>query len=193
MSNDSKNAFKEAAAFIRQELGSDEQPIGSSHAHQAIAAYCGYNSKKAFVDDEQHDFSEPSTLLHIEPDSEKLSQRIDAMKDTPLKEMPIDDIEQAIHAGLAPKCEITGEHQLDIAPVYTDDTDKPDGWVSESEANENDEDYGHCTYCGPDYLYRTSVLNSAGECLEHNGESTLSEEEEKDQDDYIEYIMKDSF
>lgn len=38
MSKSSTIAFKEAAAFIRKELGTEEHPIGSSHAHQAIAA-----------------------------------------------------------------------------------------------------------------------------------------------------------
>lgn len=191
MSNDSNTAFKEAVAFIRKELGTDEHSIGSSHAHQAIAAYCGYNSKKALKDDDNYDFSDPSTALNIEPDREKLDQRIEAMKDSNLKQLLLDDIEQAIYAALAPPCEVTGEHQLDIVPVYTDDIDEPDGWVSEKIANENDEEYGYCTYCGSSYLYRTYELNSAGECHEHAGESDMSEEERSGWGDYIENINKD--
>ena len=190
MSDDSKTVFKEAAAFIRQELGTEEHPIGSSHAHQAISAYCGYNSKKAFIDSDDYEFYEPNSVLHIEPDREKLGQRINAMKNSNLNQLSHDDIEQAIYAGLAPPCEVTGEHQLDIVPVYTDDIDEPDGWVSEKIANQNDEEYGYCKYCGSSYLYRTHELNSDSECREHAGESYMSEEERRDWDDYIEYINK---
>lgn len=115
------------------------------------------------------------------------------MKESNLKKLPCYIIEQAIYAGLAPPCEVTGEHQLDIVPVYTDDIDEPDGWVSEKTANEYDEEYGYCRYCRSAYLYRSHELNPAGECNAHAGESDMSEEESKDRDDYIEYNTKDNW
>tara|TARA_R110000772_G_scaffold73331_2_gene160360 strand:- start:4414 stop:4998 length:585 start_codon:yes stop_codon:yes gene_type:complete len=183
---------KEAADFIIKTFAADNRKVKPSHAHALISHCFGYNSKKAMIDDE--DFlvdDEGNGLNAYDPDTKLVTERVAAMKSSPLKEVPVDYLVDVVYAGLAPPCECCGEKRLDIMPLGDpDDGDDPKGWVSRQCASDDD-DYGTCWCCGDHILHRAKDLNRAGECPEHAGESSLDEEEQEDRDSYIEYHTKD--
>lgn len=188
------DTIKTAADFLRQDLAIMGYKVGSSHAHAAIAGYCGYNSKKALLDSQYIDPEDESLLLKIEPNIAKLTEVIGKMKSTPLqsKSLPIEHIARSIRAGLTPPCECCQRKKHDVQPIGDpyEYGDEPDGWVSLSCA-ESDEDYATCIYCGPEIIFRADQINEQGECPEHNGESYMDEEESQGWQDLIEYWNKD--
>lgn len=181
-----KDPIKQAAEFLRAKVPGTR----SSHAHAAVAHSIGYKSKKALLDDEWFDHENPNLVLHVEWNQDMLSSRIAEMDgDTPLKRVSSQHIMRIIHAGLAPACEGCEEKHLGIRPLGYDEHD-PEAWVCAT-CSSDEEEYGQCKYCGPEYLYRTDEINAAGECPEHAGESALDPEEEEDMESFIEYMTKD--
>ncbi len=181
-----KDPIKQAAEFLRDQISG----TGSSHAHAAVAHAIGYKSKKALLDDEQLDRDNPNLVLQVEWNRSVLENRISEMDgDTPLKHVSSQHLMRVIHAGLAPACESCEEKHLGIRPLGYEE-DEPEGWVC-STCSSDEEEYGECKYCGPEYVYRADEINSAGECPEHAGESALDPEEDEDMESYIEYVTKD--
>ncbi|VVO01184.1 hypothetical protein [Pseudomonas fluorescens] len=183
------DVVKEAAEFLRDELAHLGVKVGSSHAHAAVAHYLGYNSKKALLDDPTFYPEDQELVTYHELGTKKLVDRLPSMKENPLKHMDVGQLGSIIWAGLAPACECCDQKKLDIT-YLGDDIRNPQGWVSESCAERN-EDYGRCHFCGDEYLYRAQDLNRNGECPEHNGESDMDDEELEDWESYIENINKD--
>ncbi len=182
----SEDLIKQAAEYLRKEIPG----IGSSHAHAAVAHAIGYKSKKALLDDELLDRENPNLVLQVEWNRDVLETRISEMGgETPLKRVSAGHLMRVIHAGLAPACECCEEKRLSIKPLGYEEDD-PAGWVCAPCASD-EEEYGECVYCGPEYVYRADEINSAGECPEHAGESALDPEEEEDIESYIEYMTKD--
>lgn len=188
------DTIKNAADFLREDLAIYNHNVRSSHAHAAVAAYCGHNSKKALLDSSSIDIEDEFLSLKINPDIQKLEKVISKMRDdTPLKHIPIERIARSIHAGLTPPCECCSTKKHNVMPIGDLDAlgDEPDGWVCHSCA-ESDDSYARCEFCGDEAIYRADQINSRGECPEHNGESHMDDEEREGWMDTIEYWNKDN-
>ncbi|WP_110641089.1 hypothetical protein [Salinicola sp. CPA57] len=189
--NDYTDQLKVAAKFLRDEFSKDGDKVGSSHAHQVIAAYCGYNSKKALIDD-GFDVENEELAEEYDPDLDRMEAVISSMKPTPLQQSSTDYVAAVIHAGLAPPCESCGNKVVGIQPLLEPGRCQfVDGYVCETCAEQEAEAYATCRFCGPDVVYRAENINFRGECPEHDGESVLDEEEEEDYESYTEYHTKD--
>lgn len=171
-----------------------QQKLGSSHAHAAISGYFGYKSKKALLADHFNETIEDEFFLFHHRDlvsQEKLANTISAMNDSPLRTTPIHLVAHAIEEALTPECESCEHKTIDSQPLFSsDDIDEPIAQVCSS-CQRNEDDYATCRYCGDDILYRANEINSAGECSEHKGEGSLSDEEYEDWKSYIENVTKD--
>ncbi|MGI2115397.1 hypothetical protein ACRN9G_17610 [Shewanella frigidimarina] len=188
MSDIIKNASKHLQEIFKS---NHNVIIGSSHAHAAISGYLGYKSKKALLADH---YDEPiedefvlfnySSLVSLP----QLEETILRMKDSPLKKMPTHQITNAIEEALTPGCECCGHKTIRSQPLFSnDDIDNPIAQVCSS-CIRNEEGYATCHYCGDEILYRTDDLNSAGECSEHRGEGSYSDEEREDWESYVENV-----
>ena len=185
------DTIKNAAEFLRENFASEGHKLGSSHAHAAISAYCGFNTKKALIDCGP-DTEDPNFILSVAPDLPKLADRISKMGNTPLHAVQIDRLAELIQTALTPECECCGVKKIQNCPIGDADDPyfEPDGWVCPNCASK-EEEYATCRFCGPDVIFRADQINERGECSEHNGESVMDEEEEQDWEDYIENITKD--
>lgn len=183
--------IKDAAQYLRDQLKSENVNVRSSHAHQAVAAYLGFNSKKALIDSDieiDHD----ELFLEVEPDIGKIEEAVRRMKDTDLSNVPFDHLAETIQVGLSPTCEGCDHKRVDIQAIAsTDIYDEADGWICGRCVSEMDDEYATCVFCGPEIIYRADQINHNGECPEHMGESDMDEEDEEDWDSYIENINKD--
>jgi len=187
-----QDIIKSAAKFISEKLAEEGIKVGSSHIHSAVSAYCGFNSKKALIDNGPS-MDDENIILSIDPDLPKLSDIISKMKETPLKSCSVDYVGGLINTALTPKCECCGIKDEENQPIGDPETPyfEPNGWVCPNCAASKDE-YATCRFCDPDVIYRADQVNERGECLEeHNGESVMDDEEEKGWNDYIEYWTKD--
>lgn len=187
--------IKKASKHLQETFKYDhQQKIGSSHAHAAISGYFGYKSKKALLADNFDEPIEDEFFLFHHRNSvsqPKLAETISAMKDSPLKTVPIHLVVNAIEEALTPECESCGHKTVNSQRLFScDDIDEPIAQVCSS--CQSDEDYyATCLYCGDDTLYRANEINSAGECSEHRGEGSFSDEELEDWESYIENVTKD--
>jgi hypothetical protein len=186
-----QDTVKAAAEYLRETLNSEGVELGSSHAHAAISAYCGYNSKKALLDNGP-DTTDLNLVLTIDPDIENLAKQVAKMKGDPLNNVSINHLADLIQTAITPECECCGAKMIHSRPIGDSRATyfEPDGWVCPDCASYDDE-YASCRFCGSDVIYRADQINERGECSEHDGESVISEEEEQDWDDYIENITKD--
>jgi hypothetical protein len=184
--------IKTAAKFVREQLTAEGIEVGSSHAHAAISAYCGFNSKKALIDHGPN-IEDENLILSITPNLQKLAERVSEMKQVPLQSVPTDHLADLITTALTPACEFCGVKQKENQPIGDsyDPYFEPDGWVCSDCASSEEDEYAICRFCGPNVIYRADQINYRGECPEHDGESVMDEEEEQDWEDYIENVTKD--
>lgn len=189
----SDDIIKTASQYLISELKETHNiSIQSSHAHAAIAGYLGYKSKKALIDSDEIDIDE-DILFFNETDKKSLTDAIARMKDdTPLKTISIPVVSKIIEIGLTPKCECCGRQKEGVKPVFAEEQDRPDGYVcADCVSRDRDDDtYSTCNFCN-DKIYRSEVINSAGECEVHVGEGNMDTEEREGWESYVEYINKD--
>ena len=187
MSDVIKNAAKHLQESLSQDYG---KKVRSSHAHAAVSGYLGYNSKKALLADNcDEPIEDEFVLFHSEsaPNPEVLENVISRMKNTPLKELSTRIVERSIEAALTPPCEVCGHKTGNSYPVFQSDyPDEPIAQVC-SMCVKDEEEYGECRFCG--ILCRAEEINEAGECPEHYGEGSYSEEELEDIESFVEYHM----
>ena len=191
MHDQDQDTIKAAAEYLREALSSEGIELGSSHAHAAIAAFCGFNSKKALLDNGP-DTADSNFVLAVEPDIENLAKQVEKMKGAPLHAVQINHLADLVQTALTPECELCGKKELRNVPIGDSQAFyfEPDGWVCPDCATDEDE-FATCLFCGPDVIYRADQINERGECDGHDGESVMSDEEEQDWEDYIENITKD--
>ncbi len=191
---ESPDFIKEAAQHLRGTLkrtyGAD---VGSAHAHDAIAGALGFGSKIALLESEEISPDDPCLSRHNDLNIGKTAEVISRMRETPLKDLPIDRVVRIIKDGLTPGCACCGNKTaLSVIVGDCGDDKAPDEpeWICPACARDEDE-FGNCWCCGNSVLYRLKDLNSNGECDEHTGESDLDPEEIEDRDSYIEYLQKE--
>ncbi|MEW6996253.1 hypothetical protein AADZ86_00910 [Colwelliaceae bacterium BS250] len=187
--------IKKASKYL-QETIQDLNPnkLGSSHAHAAISGALGYKSKKALLADNYNSPIEDEFILYSQGgklNNSLLAEVIDRMKDSPLKSLPSHVVSSAISEALTPECEHCGDKNVYSQPLFSsNDIEEPIAQVCHS-CSDDREEYDTCLYCGEGTLYRSSEINSAGECSEHQGEGSFSDEEREGWDSYIENVTKD--
>lgn len=188
------DVIKKAVQYLRESVKSEYgEKIGSSHAHAAISGYLGHKSKKALLDDNDgYPIEDEHLLLNRETSEKLLSESISRMESSPLKELPVHTVSELIETALTANCEQCGEKTLKSSPVYTESCeDDPDGQVCDRCSSLHDDEYSTCIYCGPGVIYRTDLINAAGECPVHAGESYMDDEERQGWEDYTENMSKD--
>ncbi|POC39300.1 hypothetical protein [Vibrio vulnificus] len=165
-----------------------------SHCYELIAAAFGYGQhvsmKKDDVDwDDQECYIERwRDDVYINPRAEQaLVDRIKKLDAPELKRAPSFIVTGIVQATLAPACKDCGRHDPDGDFVHDEECNESIEYVCQRCAKDEDE-YGTCRFCGNGTLYPTSLLNSAGECPVHKGESYYSEEELEDLNSYVEYL-----
>jgi hypothetical protein len=128
------------------------------------------------------------------PDQAALQAAIARMRQTSLQSTDVQFLAQTIQDGLAPACAETGLHSARNIPLgYIDPGEEASGteWVHPTVAADED-CFGCCRCCGPNYLYRVEDLDEQMLCQEHKGEfDPDSPEEAQDWEDYIENLTKD--
>ena len=152
------HTFKEEALFVREslkaELGID---IGSSRSHALIAACFGYNSKKAMLDDQKFNPSNP--WLHIYfPNFDKIIDIIPRFKNVGLKVKDAEHVSRILHDALTPACSETGnryDDNLPIGPVGPHQTRNDLKWVDPLWEGFNDK-YFLCCCGGETIAYEKS-------------------------------------
>ena len=169
-----------------------------SHCHELIAAALEFKSKVAmnsyFDDsecwDDEECFFERYRSHGRNLDLKFIMERIAHLKDTPLHHVPQFFIAEALEEALAPPCQNNdcGDKDANGRFVYDEDGE-PVMFVCRSCSQDEDE-FNTCTYCGRSILYKASIINRAGECPEHSGESYMDEEEREGWDSLIEYWNK---
>lgn len=185
--------IKVAADYIRTDLSTNEAKVGSSHAHAAVSALLGYNSKKALIDSGEIDIENEDLVYSVDLDVDKLAEQIGKMGETPLKGIPVERIADSIRSGLTRPCECCAQKGPDVRAISDPDghDDEPAGWVCRVCSINESEEYASCIYCGDLVIYRAAKINKAGECPEHKGESHMDEEEESGWNDLAENLTKD--
>ncbi len=190
MSDVIKNASKHLQTTLK-DIHSEK--LGSSHAHAAISAALGYKSKKALLTDNHNIPIDDEFILYKQNsaiNTEVLNIAVESMNNSPLKDLPRYAMERAVTEALTPECECCGKKTRHSVPLFSsDDIDDPIAQVCGA-CRTNEREYAYCTYCGYDTLYRANEVNAAGECYEHRGEGSLSDEEQEDWDSYSEYLSK---
>lgn len=89
-----------------------------------------------------------------------------------------------------PACVFTGIISDDNVPLgYCSPDEEPEEWVHPSVKETGEVDYCRC--CGDECLHRVENLDPNGLCDEHEGEFDRDEDEQKDFDDFLEYMTKD--
>lgn len=189
------DVIKKASKHFRDSIElTHKKKVRSSHSHAVISAALGYKSKKALMADNYNLPIEDEFILYHygnELDNEMVSDAIDSMKDSPLKSLPSHFVREAILDSLTPECECCGDKTVYSQPVFdSDNIEDPVAQVC-NDCSEDEEEYATCIYCGDSILYRAFEINSAGECPEHKGESSMSDEEREDWESYIENLNKD--
>lgn len=184
----SNDVIDEAVAFLRSWYNEQRVLIRHAHAHAAVAHYLGYNSKVALKSDENFDANDPELICYRHTSVSNLSLHIAKMIDPTMAQLQIDQLARVIRGGLKPPCECCGEKHITTAPLGYDET-SPDGWVCRGCKLSNDDEYGHCAFCGDHIIYRVADLNRNGECHEHAGESDLDDEELEDAESLSEYWL----
>lgn len=182
---ENKDVTYSAAAFLRDYMGKLGKNLASSHAHELTAAYMGFNSKKALIDSDQYDLSDPELVLSVSPDISKLEQQVRKLRPDLLQKLPVKGLAQVIKSGLTPPCECCGYHLSVVVPITDPSHRHVDGWVC-MHCVDRESSYKTCRYCGDDIIYRAHNVNSDDECPEHAGESILNPEEEQGYWDLIE-------
>lgn len=182
------DVIDEAVDFLREHYRVRGLDIRPAHAHAAVSHFLGYNSKIALKSDPDFDASDAELLNYRETGTEKLTEHIPCMKQTPLQGLDLRELAAVIYSGLAPVCECCNQKSLTIAPLGYEERE-PDGWVCQNCATQEESDYAYCSFCGDGYIYRASEINHRGECVEHNGESVYDDEELEDLESYVEYIQ----
>lgn len=192
--NDKQLDFtKQAADHLREmnermRLGST---IGSGHAHMLVAAYFGYNSRKAMLDAHKGPDVTNQWLSHEVGNVEKVKEAIGRMNNPPVQPNQALSIVGIIRDGLTPACLECDSHNARSTPLgHVEPGDDAD-WVCIHCASD-DEKYGHCPCCGGDVLYRLEELDGQGLCEDHQGEFDLDPEEEEDWESYIENVQNNS-
>ncbi|MDW1507540.1 hypothetical protein R7D97_25480 [Vibrio sp. Vb5031] len=168
-----------------------------SHCYELIAATLGYRTHPSMkADDYEWDDHELFTErwrddVYQNPRvNQAIVDRIKDLNSPSLKAAPGFIVTGIVQAVLTPPCKDC-EHQDPRGRFVHDESGQdPIDFVCQDCASD-DEEYGTCIFCGDGILYPTSLLNSAGECPEHKGESDLDDEEREDWDSYIEYLNKD--
>jgi len=192
--NDSPDFIREAAKHLRDTVKSIyDVDVRSAHAHDAVSGSLGFNSKIALQTSEDIIPDDACLTRHNDLDIEKTAEVISRMRETPLQNLPIEHVVSIIKDGLTPGCACCGEKTASSVIVGDRGDEKaPDDpeWICPDCASD-DEEFGHCIYCGDDVLYRLKDLNNNWECDEHAGESALDPEELEDLESYIEYHQKE--
>lgn len=205
------------ASWLKQELEHDLTPsqhfnepatasasvkVKLSHCHELIAAAFGYNSKAAMNADvhnssilNDHEFyiERWRETVYGRPSGEqKIIERIQSLRDTPLHTAHAHSVVSLVKCALAPQCQDCYEKDPRGRFVFNGYGDNPIDFVC-SACAQDEQNYDTCRFCGDEYLYPASIINSSGECPEHQGESHMDDEELEDLESYIENINKDSF
>lgn len=192
MSDIFKKSSKKLQATFKSDYGVD---VRSSHAHAAIAGFLGFNSKKAFNDHHGEHLKNASYIPEGEENYEKLQEALERMRETPLKNYPAHEVANVIEQSLPPLCEECGCRDESYRSLHSNESsgwiDEPDGYVCQDCLSQNRDEYATCRYCGEDMLYRADEINEAGECSEHEGEGSFTDEEMEDWESYIENVTKD--
>ena len=193
MSTDINQTIKRAVEALRAEY----HWLKPTHAHELVAAHLGYKSKIALKSDPYH-----SHLLDAdEPESFECSNSISAIESRikSLNGLLSNDsdftwrVSKIIRDNILPECSFCHESRATVKPVIDQKNNCEQLWICDFCIDSNEEEVGNCIFCGDEHVYSQELLNSAGECPEHNGESYLSPQEQDDWDSYIENVTKDNF
>ncbi|HFG1874480.1 hypothetical protein D6V10_06865 [Vibrio cholerae] len=194
---DLEEGLSQPLPFNRPPLVPQPVEIKLSHCHELIAATFGYGQrvsmKKDDIDwDDQEVYTERwrDTVYQNNKVNDSIINRLKELNAPSLKAAPGFIITGIVQSTLTPQCKDCRHQDPRGRFVHDDSGDDPIDFVCR-ECASDDEEYDTCTYCGEGILYPTSLLNSAGECPEHRGESHLDDEEREDWDSYIEYLNKD--
>lgn len=173
-----------------------------AHCHELIAAAFGFNSKKAMIDqrdgiqdwdDREFYLSEWQYSIHNRHiDDQLIRTRIRYFKDSPLQHIASSFVIGAILWVLAPCCKDCGEKDPDGKFVYDDAGNETIDYVCQHCA-QDERHYDTCQFCGVGRIYPESLINSAGECPVHDGESRMSPERREDWISYVDYLNKHSY
>ncbi len=179
----------QAATHLRGLFSKLEKSVSVSHSHELTAAYMGFNSKKALLDSDEYDLTDPDLVLRLNPDINKLGEKVEKLRPDLLQKLPLTQIAAVIKAGLTPPCECCHLHLTALVPITSPTHQGVDGWVCWHcvDRDRSEEMYATCRYCGDETVYRARHINRAGECPEHAGESAMDPEEEADFNDWAEW------
>ena len=181
-----KDLIYTAATHVQDTLEKMGKNLAPSHAHELIAAYMGFNSKKALIDSGEYDLNDPELVLNLDPDLPKLEEKVRKLRPDLLQKLPLPAIGRLIKTGLTPPCECCGYRLGAVVPITGREHGSVDGWVC-MHCVDREDAYSTCHYCGEGIVYRDQTLNRAGECPDHAGESSMDPDEEAGYDDLVEY------
>ncbi|MEH0691026.1 hypothetical protein H4F17_18520 [Vibrio cholerae] len=205
MKNETIKAKATHLRLLLEQGNQFNRPLGKNsvklaHCHELIAAALGFKSKVAmnnydcdpeWWDEDEYYFGFYRRYIYSrELDLEFIMERVARLRDTPLHHVNPRFIASSLEEALAPPCQNydCGSKDKYGRFIYDGDSDDPVMFVCEA-CSKDEYKYEKCLYCGST-LYKASVINRAGECPEHYGESHMDEEEREDWDSYVEYLNK---
>lgn len=183
-----KDVIYTAATHVQTTLENMGRNLAPSHAHEFIAAYFGFNSKKALIDSGEYDLKNQELVLTLRPDLPKLKEKMRKLRPDLFQIFTAPLLSRVIKTGLTPPCECCEYRLAAVVPITGRKRDIVDGWVCMHCVDRNGHAYGTCHYCGEGIVYRAETLDGNDECPEHAGESNMDPEEEDDWDSLAEYF-----